>query len=220
MAWGKGERGPGPAIGHVTFVVRGLRSIFRAVVHGAAELPDETVEPLDAPSLGPAMTETNAPAVADLDAPAERTWNADQDRALRVWVTLARCYTTFGRAVAAKVAEYDLTVPQFGILEALHHLGPLSLGELAGKLLVTGGNVTYIMDRLEDEGLVTRERSGEDRRVVEGRLTPEGRALVEDVFPGHVEFIDELVDALEPREQDELRRLLKKLGRSVVVGEG
>ena len=68
------------------------------------------------------------------------------------------------------------------ILEALYHLGPLSLGELAGKLLVTGGNVTYVMDRLEEHGWVIRERCGEDRRVVRAKLTPAGRRDSFDFF--------------------------------------
>lgn len=147
--------------------------------------------------------------------PAERTWDAEEERALRLWIALARCYATFSRAVGQKVSEYGLTTAQFGILEAIHHLGPLSLGELADKLLVTGGNVTYIMDRLEEQGLVRRERSGEDRRVVVAILTSEGRGIIEDVFPGHAAYIREMADVLEPAEQNELRRLLKKLGTSV-----
>ena len=94
--------------------------------------------------------------------------------ALGVWVSLARCYSTFAKAIALKVQEYDLTAPQFGALEALYHLGPLSLGELAEKLLVTGGNVTYVMDRLESRGLVARYRSDDDRRVVHAKLTSGG----------------------------------------------
>lgn len=151
----------------------------------------------------------------DLPGPAERSWGGEEERALRLWIALARCYTTFSRAVAQKVSEYGLTAAQFGILEAIHHLGPLSLGELADKLLVTGGNVTYIMDRLEEQGLVRRVRSGADRRVVVAALTPEGRGIIEDVFPGHAAYIRDLAGVLEPGEQEELRRLLKKLGTSV-----
>ena len=93
--------------------------------------------------------------------------------------------------------------------------GPLSLGELADKLLVTGGNVTYVMDRLEEQGLVVRERSPEDRRIVQAKLTEKGRALIVEVFPGHATFIDDLASHLEPSERDDLRRLLKKLGRAI-----
>jgi MarR family 2-MHQ and catechol resistance regulon transcriptional repressor len=158
-----------------------------------------------------------APDATELDEPAERTWSPEEDVALRLWIALARCYSTFAKAVAGKVAEYGLTTPQFGILEALYHLGPMSLGELADKLLVTGGNVTYVMDRLEEQGLVSRERSPEDRRVVEARLTEEGKALIHRCFPAHAAFIEGLASHLEPDEQQELRRLLKKLGKNIAA---
>jgi MarR family 2-MHQ and catechol resistance regulon transcriptional repressor len=151
----------------------------------------------------------------DLDTPAAREWSAGQERALRLWIALARCYSTFARAVAGKVQEYGLTTPQFGILEALYHLGPLSLGELADKLLVTGGNVTYVMDRLEDQGLVYRERSPQDRRIIQAKLTEQGKELIARVFPGHGDYIERLAGHLDESEQEEMRALLKKLGRAV-----
>lgn len=151
--------------------------------------------------------------------PAPRSWSDEEERALRAWTALARCYSTFARAVGTRVSEYGLTTPQFGVLEALHHLGSLSLGDLADKLLVTGGNITYVMDRLEERGLVERDRSTEDRRVVLARLTPEGRELVAEVFPDHAAYVRELVGELEGEETEELRRLLKKLGKSVAARE-
>ncbi len=158
---------------------------------------------------------------AEDDAGAPRTWSDEEENALRVWIALARCYSTFARAVAAKIAGYDdLTPAQFGILEALHHVGPLALGDLADKLLMTGGNVTYVMDRLEERDLVRRERWEEDRRVVLARLTPAGRRLMVRVFPEHARYIRELVDVLEPDEEDEIRRLLKKLGKGVADPPG
>ena len=150
-----------------------------------------------------------------LDAPAPRTWSADQERALRLWIALARCYSTFSRAISAKVHDYGLTTPQFGILEALYHLGPLSLGDLAGKLLVTGGNVTYVMDRLEEHGLVYRERSPDDRRIIQAKLTQKGHDLMAEVFPGHGAFVEGLCATLDENEQESLRGLLKKLGQSI-----
>lgn len=152
-----------------------------------------------------------------VESPAARDWSQDRECALRVWIALARCYSTYSKAISCKITEYGLTAPQFGVLEALYHLGPLPLGELADKLLVTGGNVTYVMDRLEQQKLVRRERSPEDRRVIQAKLTAKGNALIADVFPGHGEFIERLSGNLESDEQEELRRLLKKLG--VAIGQ-
>jgi MarR family 2-MHQ and catechol resistance regulon transcriptional repressor len=154
------------------------------------------------------------------DAPAPKDWPESRERALRLWIALARCYATYSRSVANKVGEYGLTTPQFGIIEALYHLGPLSLGQLADKLLVTGGNVTYVMDRLEAQGLVLRERSPQDRRIIQAKLTADGRKLISEVFPGHAEFIEDLASHLEVDEQEALRSLLKKLGRSIQNGRG
>jgi MarR family 2-MHQ and catechol resistance regulon transcriptional repressor len=147
--------------------------------------------------------------------PPPREWSDGQRMALGLWIALARCYATYSKAVASTVQEHGLTLPQFGALEALYHLGPLSLGELADKLLVTGGNVTYVMDRLESQGLVTRFRSEDDRRVVHGRLTEEGRELVARVFPEHAGHIEHLCRHLDATEQQELRRLLKRLGKGI-----
>lgn len=156
-----------------------------------------------------------SPAPRDIDTPAERPWPEKRERALRVWITLARCYASYAKAVAGKVQDYGLTTPQFGILEALYHLGPLSLGELAGKLLVTGGNVTYVMDRLEEQGLVYRDRSPADRRIIEAKLTEKGRDLIAQVFPGHGEYIESLSGHLSSAEQGVLCELLKKLGTAI-----
>ncbi len=161
------------------------------------------------------MNSDETPAPTSDDAPASRDWSAGEERALGLWIALARCYATFAKAVAVKVQEYDLTTPQFGVLEALHHLGPLTLGDLADKLLVTGGNVTYVMDRLEEQGLVYRERSPEDRRVIQAKLTDAGRARITEVFPGHAEYVFAVARHLDGNEQEALRSLLKTLGTGI-----
>ena len=161
------------------------------------------------------MTRAEPPSPAETGDSVRRDWSDDEERALRLWISLERCYSTFAKAIAVKVQEYDLTTPQFGVLEALFHLGPLSLGELADKLFVTGGNVTYVMDRLEEQGLVFRERSPKDRRVIHAKLTATGRAKIVEVFPGHVEYVATVAGHLGKEEQEQLRVLLKTLGVGV-----
>ena len=164
------------------------------------------------------MTAMEASAT-NLDKPARRQWTEEQGMALNLWIALARCYSTYSKAIAAKVQEYGLTTPQFGTLEALYHLGPLSLGELADKLLVTGGNVTYVMDRLEDQGLVYRYRRPDDRRVIQAKLTKAGRELVADVFPAHADYVEHLSRHLTADEQETLSSLLKRLGKGIATDD-
>ncbi|HEU4455216.1 MAG TPA: MarR family transcriptional regulator, partial [Longimicrobium sp.] len=92
-------------------------------------------------------------------------------RALNAFITLLRA----GDAVAADVnralAERGLTPSQFGVMEALFHLGPLCQGDLAGKLLRSGASVTSVVEGLENRGFVVRQRTEEDRRFVRVALT-------------------------------------------------
>ncbi len=129
-----------------------------------------------------------------------------------MWVKLARASTTFSRLAGRDIEQYGLTQPQFGVLEMLGHLGPLTTGEIGKRMLVTGGCVTVILDNLEKEGLVERTRSSTDRRVVNVQLTAKGRSMFEEIFRKHARKVAELASVLTEEEQTQLSRLLKKLG--------
>ena len=85
----------------------------------------------------------------------------DEIRALDTWIKLTRAVDSFGARLADAGTCADVTVSQFGVLEALHHLGPLRQGEISAKLLRSGGNITLVVDNLEARGLVRRERDGQ-----------------------------------------------------------
>ena len=97
--------------------------------------------------------------------PPARSYGAATDRALGLWVALARCAASVHRVSARDIQRHGLTQPQFAVLEVLHHKGPLPLCAIGAKLLVTSGNVTYVADQLEKAGYLRRERSATDRRV-------------------------------------------------------
>jgi MarR family transcriptional regulator, 2-MHQ and catechol-resistance regulon repressor len=152
-------------------------------------------------------------------APAPRSYGAATDRALGLWVALARCAASVHRVSARDIQRHGLTQPQFAVLEVLHHKGPLPLCAIGEKLLVTSGNVTYVADQLEKAGYLRRERSVSDRRVIHARLTARGAALLVRIFPDHAAVIARAAAALAPGEQATLARLLKKWGHAVQAGE-
>jgi MarR family 2-MHQ and catechol resistance regulon transcriptional repressor len=133
-------------------------------------------------------------------------------RALKTWVVLARAYGAVARAVEGQIAQHGLTTTEFGILEALHHKGPLLLGEIQRKVLVTSGGITYLVDRLVAKGLVTREPSPDDRRARYAVLTPAGKQLIAEIFPAHAAFLAGMLSTLNEREQGEVTALLRRLG--------
>jgi MarR family 2-MHQ and catechol resistance regulon transcriptional repressor len=146
--------------------------------------------------------------------------DAETARALKLWVVLARAYAAVARAVETDIARHDLTTTEFGILEALHHKGPLLLGEIQRKVLVTSGGITYLVDRLVAKGLVTREPSPSDRRARYAVLTPAGKQLIERIFPPHAERVTRTMAALTAKEQAQATLLLRKLGLATAALEG
>jgi MarR family 2-MHQ and catechol resistance regulon transcriptional repressor len=134
-------------------------------------------------------------------------------RALDVYIKLVRAAESVGHRVHRHLEEADLTVGQFGVLEALLHLGPLTQRDLCLKLLTSGGNLTLVVRNLERRGLVARQRPPANRRLVVVRLTPAGRRLIRRVFPVHARAVAAELQVLDAGEQEELGRLLRRLGR-------
>lgn len=132
---------------------------------------------------------------------------------LKLWVVLARAFAALERLASDDVARHGLTLAEFAVLEALYHKGPLLLGEVQRKVLVSSGGVTYLVDRLEQRGLVRRKLCAEDRRARYAELTEDGVALMDRIFPEHAACIREAVAALGLSDQKEAIRLLKEIGQ-------
>ncbi|HXT00142.1 MAG TPA: MarR family winged helix-turn-helix transcriptional regulator [Elusimicrobiota bacterium] len=138
----------------------------------------------------------------------------EEVRALNAFIALSRAADSVESRTHAVMAEEGLTESQFGVLEALHHLGPLCAAELAKKVLRSKGNLTLVIANLERDGLARRTTREEDRRYRTVELTRKGRTLMEKTFPRHARLVAKTMGALEPGEQDELRRLCRKLGKA------
>lgn len=133
-------------------------------------------------------------------------------RVLNTFIKLKRCVDSLSTRLAERNTIGDLTFSQFGVLEALYHLGSLTQGEISAKILKSGSNLTTVIDNLERAGLVCRERDTKDRRVIHVHLTEAGTRKIAAVLPGHVAALVEEFSVLSAREQETLGALCKKLG--------
>ena len=135
-----------------------------------------------------------------------------RETALKLWVVLSRAHSAVTAHAEADAARHGLSLAEFGALEALYHKGPLLVGELQRAVLKSSGGMTYVLDRLQDKGLVRRRPCETDRRAIYAELTGEGEALMDRIFPIHAESLEAAEAGLTPAEQKEAIELLKRLG--------
>jgi len=131
---------------------------------------------------------------------------------LNTYTKLMRAAESVTARVSRCMAQADLTVSQFGVLEALYHKGPLCQRDLAVKILKSSGNITLVIDNLEKRGLVRRERDSADRRYLTVHLTTAGTELIAPAFSRVEEAIVAEMASLTTAEQELLGKLCKKLG--------
>lgn len=138
--------------------------------------------------------------------------------ALDAYVKLLRASRAVLARVEPRLAAAGLTTTQFGVLEAILHLGPLSQRELCLKVLTSPGNMTDIVDKLEARGLVRRVRRQADRRAVQVELTTAGHTLIEPLFARHAADIRDAMGGLKNGELRQLADLLRRLGLAAEAG--
>ncbi len=109
--------------------------------------------------------------------------NKEESRALRTYVKLMRAAESMTARIHRHLSSTGLTISQFAVLEALYQLGPLSQREIGQKILRSSGNITMVIDNLEKNELVRRERNEADRRFFIVHLTDKGYNLINKIFP-------------------------------------
>jgi DNA-binding MarR family transcriptional regulator len=136
---------------------------------------------------------------------------------LRLWLRLLTCTNLIEAHVRSRLREqFQTTLPRFDLLAQLQRSREgLSMGELSSRLMVTGGNVTALVDALEADGLVLRASNPKDRRSQVIRLTAKGRRSFADMTPAHEEWVDALMASMSRADLASLFQLLGRLKGSV-----
>jgi MarR family 2-MHQ and catechol resistance regulon transcriptional repressor len=144
--------------------------------------------------------------------------SSERRRALVTYGRLMRAANAARTHATRQLEGTGLTLTQFAVIEALYHLGPMSLSDIAQKILTTGGNLTMVVGNLEKRGLARRQKSPEDGRVLIVVLTTKGKALIRRIFPAHSAAIAEFMAALTREQQEELGGLCRRLQMETFPG--
>lgn len=137
----------------------------------------------------------------------------DTRAALHVWIAINRTVGSIHKHLRRQVEAHELTLTEFAVLEALLHKGPLTHGQIADQVLLASSSMTYVIDKLEERGLLRRRQSEEDRRKKLAELTQEGRAKIDAAFPEHAGLIEDLMADLSLEEKREAASMLRRIQR-------
>jgi len=132
---------------------------------------------------------------------------------------LVGAYQAFEAYATPHIKQQGLTPAQFDVIATLGNTSGLTFKELGRRTLIYKTTLTSVVDRLESRGLVQRAPSEEDRRSTIARLTPEGDALFQSVFPAHSELLQMRLEKLSPAEMDDAIRILRTLQHAFAVSK-
>jgi DNA-binding MarR family transcriptional regulator len=138
-------------------------------------------------------------------------------QSLRLWLRLLSCTRLIENQIRSNLREsFDTTLPRFDVMAQLYRYPDgLRMGEISQLLMVTGGNITGIIDQLEQEILVERTTDPKDRRAYVVRLTKSGKNAFESMSSEHREWVAALTEGLDADEQELMQQLLTKLRDSL-----
>ena len=140
------------------------------------------------------------------------------ERYLKSIRLLAECMQSFERFSGESVRRHGLTHAQFDIVATLGNTPGMSYKELGERTLITKGTLTGVIERLEQKGLVLRERNNDDKRSFFVRLTPAGEAVFREVFPQVVAHGKQLFANYSNTDFDALDAALRKLRDQIAAG--
>ena len=144
--------------------------------------------------------------------------NDEQTAALKLWVVLNRAHDAIAERAKLDVDRSELSLTEFGVMEALYHKGALSAGEVSRRVLLRSGSLTYVIDKLVERGLIGRTLCETDKRRTYLQLTIAGTALMRKIWPGHAAAIEQAMEGLTLAEKRAAARLLKKMGLHAELG--
>lgn len=136
----------------------------------------------------------------------------DTEQALKLFVVLSKAYKVIMNEAVKDMRRHGLSPTEFAVLELLYHKGGTPLQRIGEQILLTSGSITYTIDKLESKGLLRRVPCPDDRRVTYAEMTPQGKALFDDIFPIHAQAITRIMGGLSTEEKTTAVELLKKLG--------
>lgn len=136
-----------------------------------------------------------------------------ENLSLKAFVVLVKASKALQERMMQDIKNYGMKTSEFTILETLYHKGKQTVREISESVLIKTGSITYVIDKLEQKGLLKRQYCQEDRRVVYIDITNEGKKLMDEIFPKHQQVIEELFADISDQQKQTVINVLKTVGK-------
>jgi len=131
---------------------------------------------------------------------------------IKSYIILSKAKNALESIMKQNIESYGLTMNEFSVLEVLNTYERLMVNEIIQKVLIPNSSLTYVLERLESKGYISRIQCTSDKRAFYISITTEGKSLMNEILPKHFKFIQNVYGVLSDNEVEELNRLLKKIG--------
>lgn len=138
--------------------------------------------------------------------------STESAQSLKLFVVLTRALQSIEQQVIKDIKSHGINLTEFSVLELLYNKGDQPIQRIGQKVLLASSSITYVVDKLEKKNYLERTACPDDRRITYAVITEEGKKLMNEIFPKHVEAMDVIMGGLDPDEKGLLINQLKKLG--------
>lgn len=113
--------------------------------------------------------------------------------------------------IKEEMSKNKLNITEFSVLEVLYQKGKQTIQQIGNCILISSGSMTYVIDKLEQKGLLNRSDCPNDRRAIHVSLTDEGNEFMDKIMPNYLQVVDDMFDSINSEEAETLVHLLKKV---------
>lgn len=133
----------------------------------------------------------------------------------RSYIVLMQTSKAIHERIKIEMTKNKLNITEFSVLESLYLKGKQTIQQIGNTILISSGSMTYVIDKLEQKGLLNRNNCPNDRRAIHVTLTTDGMDLMNKILPKHQKFIDSMFGSLNSEEEETVVKLLKKVSERV-----
>ena len=119
--------------------------------------------------------------------------------------------------IRMEMMKNKLNITEFSVLESLYQRGKQTIQQIGQSILISSGSMTYVIDKLEQKGLLKRNACPNDRRAIHVTLTDDGENLMKKMMPEHEELVDYMFGSLNDDEAETIVKLLNKVSKRVAT---